>query len=211
MIVHGEIDLLKRRIERERKARQQAEKLLEEKSLDLYRANEELRQLNLSLEASIQERTEALLRTDRQYRSLIQNLHAGVLLEDEQRRIVLTNKIFCDLFAIPAEPEMLIGADCSQSAEQSKDLFADPEAFVLRITELLAKRQLSIREELKMADGRILERDYIPIFADKRYLGHLWRYEDITEQRVTQDLLQQSEEKYRGIIENMNLWPDGSR
>ena len=205
MILNDDISILRRRIERERKARQQAEKLLEEKSFDLYRANEELRRLNSSLEVTIQERTEALLRTDLQYRSLIQNLQAGVLLEDEQRRIVLTNKIFCDLFGIPAPPEVLVGVDCSQSAEQSKQLFANPEEFVKRIAELLANRKLSIGEELVMANGRILERDYIPIFADKRYVGHLWRYEDITEQRRTQGLLRQSEEKYRGILENMNL------
>lgn len=200
-----EAELLRRRIQREINARKQAEKLLEEKSLELYRANEELKHLNVSLESSIQERTDSLLLSEMQYRSLIQNLHSGVLLENEHRRIVLTNQIFCDLFSIPVKPDLLVGADCSQSAEQSKEAFAEPEAFVRRVEVLLNEKKLCIGEELKMADGRILERDYIPIVAGERYLGHLWRYEDITEQRKVQDIIRYSEEKYRGIIENMEL------
>ena len=43
-------DLLQRRLNRERTARKQAEVLLEQKSLELYRANEELRKLADSLE-----------------------------------------------------------------------------------------------------------------------------------------------------------------
>ena len=45
-----EIDILKRRLEREKLARKQAEAILEKKALELYAANEELRKLNESLE-----------------------------------------------------------------------------------------------------------------------------------------------------------------
>ncbi|OIN59281.1 PAS domain-containing hybrid sensor histidine kinase/response regulator [Arsenicibacter rosenii] len=205
MNVAEEVELLKRRIQREINARKQAEKLLEEKSLELYRANEELKHMNTSLETAVKERTDSLLLSEMQYRSLIQNLHSGVLLENEHRKIVLTNQIFCDLFDIPVNPDLLVGADCSQSAEQSKHAFEDPDGFVRRVDTLLQEKKLCIGEELKMNDGRILERDYIPIVAGDRYLGHLWRYEDITEQRKVQDIIRYSEEKYRGIIENMEL------
>jgi PAS domain S-box-containing protein len=65
--------------------------------------------------------------------TLITNLHAGILLENDQKKIALVNQQFCDLFNIPVSPEHLIGADCSQSAEQSKHLFKNPSAFVNRI------------------------------------------------------------------------------
>ena len=45
------------RLERERAARKEAERLLEEKSLELYRANLELRQLADSLEGEVAVRT----------------------------------------------------------------------------------------------------------------------------------------------------------
>ena len=40
-----ELDLLRRKLERERRARSEAEALLEQKSREVYRANEELRNL----------------------------------------------------------------------------------------------------------------------------------------------------------------------
>lgn len=50
----------KRRLERERLARKQAEQLLEQKSLELYSRHQELRQLATELEQRVQERTSAL-------------------------------------------------------------------------------------------------------------------------------------------------------
>ena len=40
-----------------------------------------------------------------------------------------------------------------------------------------------------MSDGRILERDYIPIYIDNQYKGHLWDYSDITERKKFENKL----------------------
>ena len=204
-ILIEENELLKRQINREKVARQQAEKILEAKAIELYEANQKLKKLNSDLELKIEERSESLIRSQIQHKLLIQNLQSAVLLEDENRKIVVTNQNFCNLFQIPAPPDALVGADCTESAEQSKHFFKDPEVFVSRIENLLEDRRLVLREELVTVNNRILERDYIPIFSGEKYLGHLWLYNDVTEQKSTQKLIQQSEEKYRGIIENMEL------
>ena len=107
----GEIELLKRRVERERLARQQAESILEKKALELYYANMELRVLNESLEFKISQRTRALETSQTRLAALIGNLHSGILVEDESRYIVLTNQMFCSIFDITVAPEMLIGLD----------------------------------------------------------------------------------------------------
>lgn len=111
---------------------------------------------------------------------LIGSLQEAVLLEDEHRRIELVNQAFCDLFAIPAPPTAMVGADCSKAAEQSAPLFSDPAAFVARVSELLVRQAPAHGDVLTMADGRILERDYIPVFIGTQYRGHLWKYRDIT-------------------------------
>lgn len=136
---------------------------------------------------------------------LISNMQTGILVEDETRHIVLTNQVFCDMFGIAAPPEMLTGADCSGAAEQNKVLFKQPARFVERIKELLANKELVVNEELRLVDGRIFERNYIPIFIDKVYKGHLWNYKDITERIVAEQAVKRREEKYRNIIANMNL------
>ena len=53
-------ELYKNRYERERSARKQAEKLLEEKSYELYQTNQALEKLNADLEEQVVQRTSAL-------------------------------------------------------------------------------------------------------------------------------------------------------
>jgi len=122
------------------------------------------------------------------FSTLIANLHEAVLVENEYRKIVLTNTAFCKMFAIPASPEQMIGQDCANAAEESKVFFVNPEEFVSRIEELLEAQKLVIGDKLKTIHGTYLERDYIPVFIDDRYIGHMWKYRDVTE---TQNLLSQ--------------------
>ena len=138
-------------------------------------------------------------------KTLIMALHTGVLVEDQNRRILLVNREFCEIFGIPADPVSMIGWDCSESAEQTKHLFAEPDRFVEGIGTLLENRRLTLGEELWLADGRCFTRDYIPVFLDGNYQGHLWNYADVTIRKNAELLLKQREEKYTRIIENMNI------
>lgn len=60
-----EIEILKRRLEREKAARKQAESILEVKAAELYEVNQ-------SLELQVKERTAALEKSEQQYRSIIE-------------------------------------------------------------------------------------------------------------------------------------------
>jgi PAS domain S-box-containing protein len=70
---------------------------------------------------------------------------------------------------------------------------------------VLTKKELVLNETIHFADGRIAERDYIPLFIDGEYNGHLWKYSDITAQRKAEQVLSNREKKYRGIIDNFKL------
>ena len=129
---------------------------------------------------------EQLVATSQRLSTLISNLQSGILLEDEKREIILVNEEFCEIFAIPLSPSQLIGENCSESAKQSKYLFANPEQFAERIPLILKKKKTVVGEELKMADGRYLERDYIPIFINNEYRGHLWKYTNITAKKTSE-------------------------
>jgi PAS domain S-box-containing protein len=136
---------------------------------------------------------------------LLINLQTGVLLEDENGLVVLTNKKFTDFFAYPGSPETLVGIECTELYESSTALFKYPLDFLTTTARHLKSRQPVNNEELKMADGRVLERNYIPLFIDDVYRGHLWTYNDITERKRSEIKLKSQEEKYRSIIANMNL------
>jgi two-component system, sporulation sensor kinase E len=137
--------------------------------------------------------------------ALISNLQTGVLLEDEDGKIALTNQMFCNLFHIKESPKNIIGVDCAESEEEYKKYFKKPKNFVSRIEEILAKKETVLADELEMIDGRILARDFIPIDNDGDYKGHLWAYQDITISKNYRKNLETQREKYSSIIANMNL------
>lgn len=134
---------------------------------------------------------------------LITSLNAGILLENERRTIELINNRFCELFNIPVEPAMLIGTDCSQSAEQSKHMFKDPESFIERINFIVKQRKEVIGDMLELVDGRCFTRDFVPIFNNERYEGHLWVYTDITEKLLADKKLNEQREFYEKILDNI--------
>ncbi|MBV6645106.1 MAG: PAS domain S-box protein [Cyclobacteriaceae bacterium] len=194
----AQLEVLKRRFERERQARKEAEKLLESKSLELFQANERLTQLNTDLEKRIEYRTQTL-------NALINNLHAGLLLNDDGGSILLVNEEFRRIFKFDVPNEDVIGRDQRQSAELVKHLFADPMLFIDTIDYCKANQSQVHHKELIMSDGTILDCDFIPIHVEDRFIGQLWQVRDVTEIRLAQKRIRASEEKYRGIIENMEL------
>jgi PAS domain S-box-containing protein len=151
------------------------------------------------------ESEDLLLESKNRLASLILNLDSGVLLEDENRKIVLTNTKFCELFKIPVSPELLIGNDCTNAAKDTKGLFKNPDDFINRINEILVNKKEVIGDEVIMQDGTILERNFIPVLNGNQYKGHLWTYRDVTLKRQYRKSLESQKQKYSSIIANMNL------
>ncbi|MFM1998735.1 MAG: hypothetical protein RL204_682, partial [Bacteroidota bacterium] len=137
--------------------------------------------------------------------STFEKFDAAILLEDQNRKIVTANQAFCDMFGIPVGPDFLIGQDCSNSAEESKHHFTDPNKFVQRINEILREKTIVLNEELTFVGGKIVERDYIPLFVNGQYNGHLWKYTDISSRKNSEKILANREKKFRGIINNFKL------
>jgi PAS domain S-box-containing protein len=146
-----------------------------------------------------------ILNSEDRLNSLIANLQSGILLEDENRKIVLANKKFCELFGIPLEPQMLKNFDCEVMAEESKDFFKNPEDFLNRISEILEKKEIVITEEIQLIDGRSLERSFIPMHKGEKLVGYIWSYEDVTIKKRYHESIDKEREKYSSIIANMNM------
>ncbi len=106
------------------------------------------------------------------------------------------------MFGIPAPPQALVGKDCSKAAEESRDMFADLEQFVCSVESTLAEQRPVVGEELALEDGRTFERDYISIFVNSRYRGHLWQYRDVTERKNAETELRVAHQKLSSHIEN---------
>ncbi len=99
-----DVETLKELLKQEQNARLEAEKLLLEKSLEL----DALNQIHTKQLATLSEfaNTDFELRTTtNRLQALISNLQSGVLLEDEHRKILIVNKLFCEYFQIPVAPQ----------------------------------------------------------------------------------------------------------
>lgn len=175
-----EIALLKQSLKEEIAARQAAEKALQLKIAEVLSLKACLEKTSLQNETLKDKSALDHIHSSSRLSSLISNLDAAILVEDENRKILLVNQKFCDLFNIPALPHELTGTDCSDSADRAKDLFKKSDQFVHRINDILAQKKKVLGDKLELTNGNLLKRDFIPVFNEDQYIGHLWTYEDIT-------------------------------
>jgi PAS domain S-box-containing protein len=159
------------------------------------------------LSTQVTERKKAekeLSRTINLLETLLSNINSGILVEDENRNILFTNKMFCEAFQIPLEPDQLKGINCSDSAEQTKHLFKHPDDFVNRIATILSERKVVLSEELTLTNGQYLERDFIPIYIHNNYKGHLWNYRNITDRKKDENDLKYLISTQEAILNGTN-------
>ena len=148
---------------------------------------------------------EALHLTSSRLSTLIKSMHTAVIVEDENRKIVLVNEKFCMLFGLSSSPKEMIGEDFGTKVQQFKSLFKNTEGFEEEMNEILNKKDLNVGKEIITLDGRVLERDYVPISAGSQFLGHLWQYRDITEKRKSEAKLVKSQKAFLEAQELANL------
>lgn len=149
--------------------------------------------------------TDKLAASESRMNTMISNFQSGVLMEDVNRKLLVANEKFKDLFNIPPELGSLKGTDCKLALNKYKQYFTEPEAFVSSTEKIVQDREVLIAEELELNDGRVFSRDYIPLFNDDEPIGHLWTYSDVTLQKNYRKNIEQQKEKYSNIIANMNL------
>jgi PAS domain S-box-containing protein len=116
--------------------------------------------------------------------TLIASLRVGILLQDEERRIVLANDTFTRMFDVQVPADELRGSYLADRVPHFPRVFADPDAIGSRVDALVAAGLPLTGEELSLADGRVVERDYTPVHLSGATLGHLWVFRDVTEQAV---------------------------
>jgi PAS domain S-box-containing protein len=88
-----EIEVLKRKLLREQKAKTEAEKLLEEKSLELFKTNQQLKTLNSNLENLIVEKSQKLITAENEYHVLVESISDLILKTDLSGKIIYANQI----------------------------------------------------------------------------------------------------------------------
>jgi PAS domain S-box-containing protein len=150
------------------------------------------------------EREQELERTNTVLRTIVETLPMGVLVEDAERDVLMANDQLGDTLGVSMDSEELVGRDCAAAAEELGDLFVDSEGFMRSITKRIERREPVQNEELPLADGRVVERDYMPYTLPEGD-AHLWLYRDVTARKQRKQELDRSRQFLRDTQEVANV------
>ena len=124
----------------------------------------------------------------------------GILLVDAAQHIISYNRLFADIWKIPDEL-LAAGADAPMLRAVSAQV-ADPDAFAARVKDLYAHIEETSRDEVKLRDGRTLDRYSAPVTLDDgTYLGRVWFFRDITAHKLADDTVREDASRFRALVE----------
>ncbi len=136
----------RKRYEREKRARNEAEALLEDKSAALYHTNQELRSLAQELEERVRARTEEVLTESAKFRALFEKSRDGMVIHDLEGEILDVNQSMCRLLGV--EKDRLCGRAVTKflSPELGQEALNEWEA-------ARASRYAELETVFRRADG----------------------------------------------------------
>ena len=130
---------------------------------------------------------------------------------DENQRVVSHNQRCRDIWRVPLEsasnnPSGAVITDGPGSVRQlALDRVEDPESYQKGVEELYAHPEADDRCELKLKDGRTLERYSTSLRNEGgSYLGRAWFFRDITARNKAEMELKKSEEKFRQLAASIS-------
>ncbi|MEJ2378841.1 MAG: EAL domain-containing protein, partial [Pseudolabrys sp.] len=132
------------------------------------------------------------------HRTAMENSPDAIVVVDENRRIISFNTRFIELWELPRE---LVEKGANPPVLQAVAAqFADPQGYIERVNDLYAHAEEKAHDELRLKDGRVVDRHTAPLRDAKgKYLGRIWYYRDITER-----------ERANARIETQNLLFDAA-
>ena len=117
--------------------------------------------------------------------SLLSAMNLGILLVGTDGKVIYHNPAFLRVWMID-EGAPLMGLTASEVLAHSSSVLSRPDHFSRHVLSVLETREVSDSFEIAMADGRVVTQLNYPVRdQDGRFIGHLWIYEDVTNERQT--------------------------
>jgi sigma-B regulation protein RsbU (phosphoserine phosphatase) len=135
---------------------------------------------------------DALTKANSRLSTLIESTASGVLVEDESGRITLLNRSFCQLFGIGESADELKGSDARVLMALVAAESVESDRIRTEIESLRSGGGGPPTREVRFADGRLLELEYVPVRSGEDFLGHMWQFRDITTYRAAEAAIQET-------------------
>ncbi len=134
------------------------------------------------------ERSLALLR------ATLESTEDGILVVDNDGRVVTYNRKFMDMWGIP--DLVMATRDDRRLLEFVGDQLKDPDAFLARVRDLYRDPEAERSDTIEFRDGRVFERYSRPHRIGGKTVGRVWSFRDVTERLRMIDALRVSEAKF---------------
>jgi PAS domain S-box-containing protein len=117
------------------------------------------------------------------FETIFKNIGEGILFQNDKGIIELANKEFCKIFGYKSEGE-LIGKPFDEFLEEIKEKVESGDVEIELVRKHVAERKELKYPEMKLKDGRIIDRFGCPIYdINGKYLGRVSIVRDITEKK----------------------------
>jgi two-component system, sensor histidine kinase and response regulator len=154
---------------------------------------------------------DSIKRTNSLILGLVENISAGVLLEDERGKIETVNQVYCDIFNKTELPLFFEGTSFADESNKIAPLFRNASAFTSwQKTCRSGAPGTKTKKEIPMLDQRIIEVEYTSIITEdsdgQLHYNHFWTFLDISaHKRIESRLLQQSDKLEKAKAEEHTL------
>ena len=144
---------------------------------------------NLSSEIGDRKQIEAKLRLETAFfEALTNSALDGILVVDNDRKIVLRNRRFVEILNVPQQ--IADGNDDNAALESVLATVKDPDCFLSKVNYLYDHIDEISRDEIELEDGTVIDRYSSPVIdRDGNYHGRIWFFHDITERKRNEETL----------------------
>jgi signal transduction histidine kinase/GAF domain-containing protein len=160
--------------------------------------NAKLYQASQQIEAELREQTQELQKALQTQQRMTENLKLqreasfdGILIIDENRRIVFYNKFFTEIFQLP--DEVIHAFDDQRFLDYAATQAENPTDFLAKVEYLYQNPDLTSHDEIILKQGRTLERRSMGVrttyVANGKNYGRIWYFRDISDHKQTEALL----------------------
>jgi len=126
----------------------------------------------------------------------------GILIVDENGRILSHNRRFVDMWGIP--PEMVAEKADEKVLASVTGKVAEPQIFLDKVKHLYAHRREDSRDEILLKDGRVFDRHSAPMYgAGERYYGRIWFFRDITAFRRAEEEARRANDQLSAMVNKL--------
>ncbi len=143
------------------------------------------------------------LDTDDWLRQLVINLPQGILLSNSERRIMYMNQQLIDIFNLKINPEDFFDRPVISIISLIESLLPDYKKQLDRINELVANSKPVYKDPLLLSNGKIITRDYIPVWKDGKFEGNMWIFYDETENMQASKRVKEQKQFYEDILNHI--------